>query len=73
MTVMIMIMIMVMMTMMVVPAAGGSLWMSSWPQFIKLAAAVGMPELSKDPRFMTNKDRTANRRVLIEILQKRLM
>lgn len=38
-------------------------------QFVKLAAAVGMPELSSDPRFVTNKDRTKNRKLLIPILQ----
>lgn len=38
-------------------------------QFEKLAAAVGMPELSKDPRFRTNRDRTKHRKVLVDLLQ----
>ena len=28
-----------------------------------------MPELSKDPRFRTNKDRTQHRKVLVGLLQ----
>ncbi|GAB5029534.1 caib baif -transferase family protein c7orf10 homolog [Nannochloropsis oceanica] len=38
-------------------------------QFEKLAVAVGMPELSQDPRFRTNKDRTEHRKILINLLQ----
>ena len=40
----------------------------SW-QFEKLAAAIGMPELSQDARFRTNRDRTQNRAALIPILE----
>ena len=38
-------------------------------QFEKLAAVVGMPELSQDNRFRTNKDRTQHRKILVDILQ----
>ena len=38
-------------------------------QFEKLAAAIGMPELSQDGRFRTNRDRTQNRAALIPILE----
>jgi crotonobetainyl-CoA:carnitine CoA-transferase CaiB-like acyl-CoA transferase len=38
-------------------------------QFEKLAVAVEMPELSQDPRFRTNKDRTEHRKILIDLLQ----
>jgi len=37
--------------------------------FVKLADAIGMPELAEDPRFRTNVDRVKNRKELIEILQ----
>lgn len=39
-------------------------------QFEKLSKAVGMPELSSDPRFVTNRDRTKHRKELVAILQK---
>lgn len=38
-------------------------------QFEKLAVAIGMPELSRDPRFKTNRDRTQNRAALLPILE----
>jgi crotonobetainyl-CoA:carnitine CoA-transferase CaiB-like acyl-CoA transferase len=38
-------------------------------QFERLAAAVDMPELSRDARFKTNRDRTRNRATLIPILE----
>jgi formyl-CoA transferase len=37
-------------------------------QFRKLCAALGVPELSSDPRFLKNADRLANRQALIDAL-----
>jgi crotonobetainyl-CoA:carnitine CoA-transferase CaiB-like acyl-CoA transferase len=37
-------------------------------QFARFAAILGLPELSKDPRFQKNADRVRNRTALIEIL-----
>lgn len=37
-------------------------------QFRKLCAALGVPELSSDPRFLRNADRLANRQALIDAL-----
>ncbi len=42
-------------------------------QFAKLAAAIGRPELSEDPRFCTNRDRTQHRKVLVDLLQTTFM
>jgi crotonobetainyl-CoA:carnitine CoA-transferase CaiB-like acyl-CoA transferase len=38
-------------------------------QFVKFCNFAGMPELARDPRFVTNEQRIANRRVLYEILE----
>ncbi len=37
--------------------------------FVKLAKALGRPELGSDPRFVTNANRVENRKVLIPILE----
>jgi crotonobetainyl-CoA:carnitine CoA-transferase CaiB-like acyl-CoA transferase len=37
--------------------------------FRRLAAAIGRPSLAADPRFLSNKERVVNRRVLIPILE----
>lgn len=39
--------------------------------FVKLAAALGMPELASDERFVTNRDRTRNWEALRPILEER--
>jgi crotonobetainyl-CoA:carnitine CoA-transferase CaiB-like acyl-CoA transferase len=41
-------------------------------QFARLAGALGFPELSADPRFVTNADRVRNRAELIPILGHRI-
>ena len=41
-------------------------------QFARLAAILGVPELSEDPRFQKNADRVRNRGELIEILISRI-
>ena len=41
-------------------------------QFVRLAAILGVPELSDDPRFLKNADRIRNRGELIEILSNRI-
>jgi crotonobetainyl-CoA:carnitine CoA-transferase CaiB-like acyl-CoA transferase len=41
-------------------------------QFVKLVAALGVPELAEDPRFARNEDRTANREQLRPHLEKAL-
>jgi crotonobetainyl-CoA:carnitine CoA-transferase CaiB-like acyl-CoA transferase len=41
-------------------------------QFARLAAVVGRPELSADPRFVTNAARVRNRAALIPILSERI-
>jgi glutaryl-CoA transferase len=41
-------------------------------QFVRFAAVVGMPELSADPRFLTNTDRVENRAALIPILSQKI-
>lgn len=38
-------------------------------QFERLMSAIGMPELSQDPRFRTNRDRTQHRAAFIPILE----
>ena len=38
-------------------------------QFARMARAIGRPELARDPRFRTNKDRVQNRAALIPILE----
>lgn len=39
----------------------------------KLCKALGLPEIAKDERFLTNKDRVKNRAILLPILQERLL
>ena len=39
----------------------------------KLCKALGLPEIAKDERFLTNKDRVINRDILLPILQERLL
>lgn len=41
-------------------------------QYAKLCSALGVPELADDPRFATNRDRTANREELRPLLEARL-
>jgi len=41
-------------------------------QFARFVAILGLPELSKDPRFQKNADRVRNRTALIEILSSRI-
>jgi crotonobetainyl-CoA:carnitine CoA-transferase CaiB-like acyl-CoA transferase len=41
-------------------------------QFVRLAAILGVPELSEDPRFLKNANRIHNRGELIEILSGRI-
>jgi crotonobetainyl-CoA:carnitine CoA-transferase CaiB-like acyl-CoA transferase len=41
-------------------------------QFARFAAVVGLPELSADPRFLTNPDRVQNRAALIPILSQKI-
>ncbi|GAA3524147.1 CaiB/BaiF CoA transferase family protein [Nocardioides daeguensis] len=41
-------------------------------QFARLAAALGRPELSSDPRFVTNGDRVAHRDALLPLLEEAL-
>lgn len=41
-------------------------------QFQRLCAAVGLPELGRDPRFQTNAARVANREALIPLLERAL-
>lgn len=40
--------------------------------FARLVAAIGLPELAADPRFLTNPDRVTNREALAELLSARL-
>jgi crotonobetainyl-CoA:carnitine CoA-transferase CaiB-like acyl-CoA transferase len=39
------------------------------PQFRKMCAILGRPDLAEDPRFKTNKDRSANRVALTEAIE----
>ena len=41
-------------------------------QFARFAAVVGLPELSADPRFLTNADRVQNRAALIPTLSQKI-
>jgi crotonobetainyl-CoA:carnitine CoA-transferase CaiB-like acyl-CoA transferase len=41
-------------------------------QFVRFCAALGLPELSVDPRFRTNADRVLNREQLIELIAVRI-
>jgi glutaryl-CoA transferase len=41
-------------------------------QFVRFCAALGLPELSIDPRFRTNADRVLNREPLIELVAARI-
>lgn len=38
------------------------------PHFARLCATIGRPELAQDPRFVTNKERVANRAELLSVL-----
>ena len=56
------------------PTADGELIVTSGndAQFRRLCDALGVPELADDPRFRQNKDRTAHREELRELLSERL-
>jgi crotonobetainyl-CoA:carnitine CoA-transferase CaiB-like acyl-CoA transferase len=56
------------------PTADGELIITAGNdrQFRKLCEVLGAPELADDPRFMLNKDRTANRDELRPLLEERL-
>jgi crotonobetainyl-CoA:carnitine CoA-transferase CaiB-like acyl-CoA transferase len=57
------------------PTADGELIITAGNdrQFRKLCEVLGVPELADDPRFVLNKDRTANRDELRPLLVERLM
>jgi crotonobetainyl-CoA:carnitine CoA-transferase CaiB-like acyl-CoA transferase len=57
------------------PTADGELIITAGNdrQFRKLCEVLGLPELADDPRFVLNKDRTANRDELRPLLVERLM
>jgi crotonobetainyl-CoA:carnitine CoA-transferase CaiB-like acyl-CoA transferase len=57
------------------PTADGELIITAGNdrQFRKLCEVLGVPELADDPRFVLNKDRTANRDALRPLLVERLM
>jgi crotonobetainyl-CoA:carnitine CoA-transferase CaiB-like acyl-CoA transferase len=57
------------------PTADGELIITAGNdrQFRKLCVVLGLPELADDPRFVLNKDRTANRDELRPLLVERLM
>eukprot|EP00934_Nitzschia_sp_Nitz4_P007716 Nitzschia sp. Nitz4//scaffold131_size63436//38917//40200//NITZ4_006278-RA/size63436-processed-gene-0.119-mRNA-1//-1//CDS//3329535277//7706//frame0 len=40
-------------------------------QFVKLCEVLGNPQLAKDPRFLTNADRVAHRKILLPLLEER--
>ena len=56
------------------PAADGEIVIIAGndPQFAKLCAVLGAPELADDPRFARNEHRTANRVILRPLLERRL-
>jgi crotonobetainyl-CoA:carnitine CoA-transferase CaiB-like acyl-CoA transferase len=56
------------------PTADGELIITAGNdrQFRKLCEVLGVPELAEDPRFVLNKDRTANRDELRPLLEERL-
>jgi crotonobetainyl-CoA:carnitine CoA-transferase CaiB-like acyl-CoA transferase len=56
------------------PTADGELIITAGNdrQFRKLCEVLGVPELADDPRFVLNKDRTANRDELRPLLEERL-
>lgn len=57
------------------PTADGELIVTAGNdrQFRKLVEVLGVPELADDPRFVLNKDRTANRDELRPLLVERMM
>lgn len=55
-------------------AADGSLVImaASNAEFVRLASALGRPELAQDPRFATNDERTRNRDALVAAIEERM-
>jgi crotonobetainyl-CoA:carnitine CoA-transferase CaiB-like acyl-CoA transferase len=58
----------------VLPTADGELMVAAGNDrlFVALCAALGLEELTRDPRFATNPDRVANREALVAVLSEKL-